>query len=488
MIILYCYSCGHYKYRVICLSMMNTFKNERRNTLYTLNIIILCFIFTLINGENKKMNSAIPYRYHSSVYRPRSKIIIIYKPVVIINTRRYKIKVNNNNNNYNITYNTGHGRDAVAAVRKFTMAITARYYSLLIIILFCVHAERTVVSSFDIRNYEITVPPVVCRVDDQITLDGSMSNGLVSVLVPFSGQPFCTSKSVSGPTSWTDAAPAAPRQAARTCCRHVRPSWSTALALAFIPSCKSEGGCHMGVGLVEFTYHYCIQSVVCTVLNFTLTHRSSCATGRLIAEQARCKGVRKSRWLTTQFTWSALANSLVSYLLRIHNSFSSRLELGLGLVRSGRMLDSHTEFARSLPIAIITLRLRCIPEHSMHMSIPRFKLAQSGFGELQSAHCPFPGTRVRMFCTSSARICCSIAATHSSRSSELLASNCHCLLSNDTIRNSYPSVSKMNLHTFALLVLNVTTLHPPVSLFHIRCFGFEITVVSRQGSVRHADC
>lgn len=60
----------------------------------------------------------------------------------------------------------------------------------------------------------------------------------------------------------------------------------------------------MGVGLVEFTYRYC---TVCTVLNFTLTHRSSCATGRLIAEQARCKGVRKSRWLTTQFTWSALA-------------------------------------------------------------------------------------------------------------------------------------------------------------------------------------
>lgn len=49
-------------------------------------------------------------------------------------------------------------------------------------------------------------------------------------------------------------------------------------------------------------------------------------------------------------------------------------------------------------------RLRCMPEHSMHMSIPRFKLAQSGFGELQSAHCPFPGTRVRMFCTSSARL------------------------------------------------------------------------------------
>lgn len=41
---------------------------------------------------------------------------------MIINTRRYKIKVNNNNN-YNITYNTGHGRDAVAAVRKFTKGI-----------------------------------------------------------------------------------------------------------------------------------------------------------------------------------------------------------------------------------------------------------------------------------------------------------------------------------------------------------------------------
>jgi len=42
------------------------------------------------------------------------------------------------------------------------------------------------------------------------------------------------------------------------------------------------------------------------------------------------------------------------------------------------------------------------------------------------------------------RICCSMAATHSSRSSELFASNCHCLLSNETIRNSYPSVSKAN--------------------------------------------
>lgn len=48
-------------------------------------------------------------------------------------------------------------------------------------------------------------------------------------------------------------------------------------------------------------------------------------------------------------------NSLVSYLLRIHNSFSSRLEPGFGLVRLGRTLDSHTEFAMSLPIANITL-------------------------------------------------------------------------------------------------------------------------------------
>lgn len=74
--------------------------------------------------------------------------------------------------------------------------------------------------------------------DHQMTLDGSMSNGLVSVLVPFSRHPFCTSRSVSGPTSWAEAAPATLLQAARTCCRHVRPSWSTALAFALY--CGSE--------------------------------------------------------------------------------------------------------------------------------------------------------------------------------------------------------------------------------------------------------
>lgn len=76
----------------------------------------------------------------------------------------------------------------------------------------------------------------VHRVDNQMTLDGSMSSGLVNVLVLFSGQPFCTSSSVSGPASWTDAEPV--RQAARTCCKQVRPSWSTALALAL--HCKTK--------------------------------------------------------------------------------------------------------------------------------------------------------------------------------------------------------------------------------------------------------
>lgn len=38
-----------------------------------------------------------------------------------------------------------------------------------------------------------------------------------------------------------------------------------------------------------------------------LTHRSNWAIGRFIMEQARCRGVRKSRWPTTQLTWSALA-------------------------------------------------------------------------------------------------------------------------------------------------------------------------------------
>ena len=48
-------------------------------------------------------------------------------------------------------------------------------------------------------------------------------------------------------------------------------------------------------------------------------------------------------------------NSLDSYLLRIHASFSSRVELGLGLVCC-RVFASHTEFAKLLPMANITLR------------------------------------------------------------------------------------------------------------------------------------
>lgn len=187
-----------------------------------------------------------------------------------------------------------------------------------------------------------------------------------------------------------------------------------------------------------------------------LTQTRSCAMARLPMAQANKSGVRTSRGLTlalvtsdwqlasmdtidlmsaritasmsccpgdATFAWFPLPrgvrNSLASYLLRIQRSFSSWLASAVGLTRC-RVFDSHTEFAKLLPIASMTLRcgaleqeetisdyygfndatvattygqssrprertlemceprLRCIPEHSMHMSTPRFKLAHSG--------------------------------------------------------------------------------------------------------------
>lgn len=96
-------------------------------------------------------------------------------------------------------------------------------------------------------------------------------------------------------------------------------------------------------------------------------------------------------------------------------------------------------------------KLRWIPEHSMHMSTPRFKLAHSGVGASQSTQEPLPGTRFFIVCIEARsfevsgldfdeilacndlNISCSMTATHSSRSSELAASKCHCLPSSDTI-------------------------------------------------------
>ena len=47
---------------------------------------------------------------------------------------------------------------------------------------------------------------------------------------------------------------------------------------------------------------------------------------------------------------------------------------------------------RKLTFEICTPRLRCTPEHSIQISTPRFKEAQSGSGEPQSAHLSFLGT------------------------------------------------------------------------------------------------
>lgn len=49
-------------------------------------------------------------------------------------------------------------------------------------------------------------------------------------------------------------------------------------------------------------------------------------------------------------------NSLASYFNRIHRSLSSRVDVGVGLVIGPRDdIASHTEFAKLLPIASITL-------------------------------------------------------------------------------------------------------------------------------------
>lgn len=189
-------------------------------------------------------------------------------------------------------------------------------------------------------------------------------------------------------------------------------------------------------------------------------------------------------------------NSLLSYFIRIHFSLSSREDDGDGLIWPGRNDVSHTEFARLFPIASITLiwqalqwnewttsarleldsidgivknthvqssrpsertllmcepRFRWTPEHSMHMRTPKLRLAHSGFGASQSTQKLLPGTRFLidcidaksvddccfdfddMFDCSSLNISCSMTFTHSSRSSELAASKCHCLPSNDTM-------------------------------------------------------
>lgn len=72
-------------------------------------------------------------------------------------------------------------------------------------------------------------------------------------------------------------------------------------------------------------------------------------------------------------------------------------------------------------------------------------------GASQSTQNPFPGTRLRIDCIeatslddscftladslacSDLKISCSITDTHSSRSSEVAASKCHCLLSSETM-------------------------------------------------------
>lgn len=135
----------------------------------------------------------------------------------------------------------------------------------------------------------------------------------------------------------------------------------------------------------------------------------------------------------------------------------------------------HSSSPRDRTLLMCEPRFRCTPEHSMHISTPRFRLAHSGsknnqknshykqtipllrgtqfnlLGESQSTQYPLPGTLLRIDCIeaislgfsgfdfddsmpcSDLKISCSITDTHSSRSSELDASKCHCLLSSDTM-------------------------------------------------------
>jgi hypothetical protein len=55
---------------------------------------------------------------------------------------------------------------------------------------------------------------------------------------------------------------------------------------------------------------------------------------------------------------------------------------------------------RARALLMCVPRPRWMPEHSMHSTMPRLMLAQSGFGAPQSTHvrfaaCPISGTRVR---------------------------------------------------------------------------------------------
>lgn len=133
-------------------------------------------------------------------------------------------------------------------------------------------------------------------------------------------------------------------------------------------------------------------------------------------------------------------------------------------------------------------RFRWMPEHSMHIKMPKlstkkkkktftelcsvtlrsnqlplntyFKLAHSGCGASQSAQHLLPGTRsfivwmvaksldvgfalVEIFACNVLKISCSITCTHSSRSSMVGASKCHCLPSSETMKNSYASASEI---------------------------------------------
>lgn len=128
------------------------------------------------------------------------------------------------------------------------------------------------------------------------------------------------------------------------------------------------------------------------------------------ATPPRAPAVRSAS--TPVATHSELRNARRSYFSRIHLSFSSRLEVAIGLTWPLKSA-SHIEFARSLPKDTITLtwlnghssrsrdrtrdicepRFLCIPEHSMQINTPRFRLAQSGSAAPQSQHLSFPLTR-----------------------------------------------------------------------------------------------
>uniref|UniRef100_A0A8W7P809 Uncharacterized protein n=1 Tax=Anopheles coluzzii TaxID=1518534 RepID=A0A8W7P809_ANOCL len=184
-----------------------------------------------------------------------------------------------------------------------------------------------------------------------------------------------------------------------------------------------------------------------------LTQIKSCVMAKFPIAHANSSGVRRSRLLAVELmcSFDALAsrmmidfmserttashscwpiggdglkwgrNSLPSYLLRIHASFSSRELAGVGFTRP-RVFASQTEFARLLPIASITLRWPGLEGTRLRIDcIDAMSLGFSGFDLDDSMPCKL------------LKISCSITDTHSSRSSELDASKCHCLLSSETM-------------------------------------------------------